>query len=237
MPADMRPRRARILLRTRREFATLDRLVARLRPVDWRRRVPRPEGRDPWTVKDALAHIVYWKEHTTRVIRGERRPPEMRGLDIEQINRLIYRRWRRRPPAALLRWHRRAHADALEALRETPDACFRRRHGSPEWPADFDGHSSSSQPREPGRSRCSPTFPPTVAWASAWSIRSTTASRPWTRSPPPRDAPSRYSAPSACSSRPIAASRPSPTIPSLGRRSPSRNSAPSSPRPPRLRRG
>src|SRR5256886_12714477 len=44
----------------------------------------RSPTRDPWTVKDALAHILYWKEHTARVIRGERRPPEMRGLDVER---------------------------------------------------------------------------------------------------------------------------------------------------------
>ena len=68
-----------VLARTRREFATLDRLVSRLTPADWKRRVPRPPTRDPWTVKDALAHIVYWKEHSARVFRGERRLPEMRG--------------------------------------------------------------------------------------------------------------------------------------------------------------
>src|SRR5262249_56674572 len=76
----MRHTRAEVVERARREFARLDRLVRRLRPADWKRPVPRPPGRDPWTVKDALAHIVYWKEHTARVIRGERRLPEMRGL-------------------------------------------------------------------------------------------------------------------------------------------------------------
>jgi hypothetical protein len=69
-----------VLARTRREFVILDRLVARLGPADWKRRAPRPPGREPWTVKDALAHILYWKEHSARVFRGERRLPEMRGL-------------------------------------------------------------------------------------------------------------------------------------------------------------
>src|SRR5258705_13246728 len=92
----MRHTRKEVVARTRREFAALDRLVARLRPADWKRRVPRPPTRDPWTVKDALAHIVYWKEHSARVFRGERRLPEMRGLDANQINRLVY--GRRRPP-------------------------------------------------------------------------------------------------------------------------------------------
>ena len=93
----MRHTRRGVLERALREFAQLDRLVRRLRPADWKRRVPRPPTRDPWTVKDALAHIVSWKEHTARVIRGERRLPEMRGLEVNQINRLVYRRWHRRP--------------------------------------------------------------------------------------------------------------------------------------------
>ena len=95
----MRHTRKEVVARTRREFAALDRLVTRLRPGDWARKVPRPPTRDPWTVKDALAHIVYWKEHTGRVIRGEKRLPEMRGLSVDQINRLIYGRWRDRPPS------------------------------------------------------------------------------------------------------------------------------------------
>lgn len=74
-PRTMRHTRKQVVARTRREFAELDRLVAWLRPTDWKRRVPRPPTRDPWTVKDALAHIVSWKEHTARVIRGERRLP------------------------------------------------------------------------------------------------------------------------------------------------------------------
>src|SRR5215468_12211146 len=98
----MRHTRRSVVMRTRREFADLDRLVSRLRPADWKRRVPRSEARDPWTVKDALAHIVYWKAHTARVFRGERRLPEMRGLDVNQINRLVYERWRRRTPRELV---------------------------------------------------------------------------------------------------------------------------------------
>src|SRR5712692_11123790 len=93
----MRHTRKEVIDRTRREFARLERLVARLRPADLSRRVPRPPARDPWTVKDALAHIVYWKEHTARVIRGERRPPELRGLDVNASNRLVYQRWHESP--------------------------------------------------------------------------------------------------------------------------------------------
>jgi len=131
-----------VLARTRREFAILDRLVSRLGPADWKRRAPRPPGRDPWVVKDALAHIVYWKEHSARVFRGERRLPEMRGLDVNEINQLVYRRWRRRAPRELVMWHRRVQREVLETLAKNPPAWFSRRQRSPAWPLDFDGHSA-----------------------------------------------------------------------------------------------
>jgi hypothetical protein len=136
----MRHTKNEVIARTRREFARLDRLVVRLRPADWTKRVPRPQTRDPWTVKDALAHIVYWKEHTARVFRGERRLPEMRGLDVEQINRLIYRRWRRRRPSELMAWHRQVHREVLRTLARNPGEWFGRREHSAQWPLDFDGH-------------------------------------------------------------------------------------------------
>jgi hypothetical protein len=144
----MRHTRKEVIGRTRREFAALDRLVARLRPADWKRRVPRPPTRDPWTVKDALAHIVYWKEHTARVIRGERRLPEMRGLDVNQINRLIYGRWRRRRPREVIEWHRRVHADVLRTLAKIPEEWFGRRDRSPGWPGDLDGHSAAHRVKD-----------------------------------------------------------------------------------------
>jgi hypothetical protein len=137
-----------VLARTRREFAALDRLVSRLRPADWQRHAPRPPTRDPWTVKDALAHIVYWKEHSARVFRGERRLPEMRGLDVNQINRLVYRRWRRRRPSELVTWHRRVHAEVLKTLARNPEGWFSRRERSPAWPLDFDGHSAAHRMRD-----------------------------------------------------------------------------------------
>jgi hypothetical protein len=91
---------------------------------------------------DALAHIVYWKEHSARVFRGERRLPEMRGLDVNAINRLIYRRWRRRRPAELVAWHRRVQRAVLATLVANPPEWFSRRERSPRWPLDFDAHSA-----------------------------------------------------------------------------------------------
>ena len=144
----MRHTRRAVVARTRIEFARLDRVVARLSPSDWKRRVPRPPTRAPWTIKDALAHIVYWKEHTARVIRGERRLPEMRGLDVNEINRLIYERWRHRRPAEVVAWHRRVHADVLATLAKTPAAWFGRRERSPSWPGDLDGHSAAHRAKD-----------------------------------------------------------------------------------------
>ena len=144
----MRHTRRTVLGRARREFARLDGLVRRLRPADWRRRVPRPPGRDPWTVKDALAHIVYWKAHTARVMRGERRPPELRGLDVNQINRLVFARWRRRHPREVLAWHRQVHQEVLQALAVAPTATFSRRGRSAAWPADLDGHSAAHRRKD-----------------------------------------------------------------------------------------
>jgi hypothetical protein len=144
----MRHTRTEVVARARREFACLDRLVARLRPADWRRRVPRPPTRDPWTVKDALAHIVYWKEHSARVLRGERRLPEMRGLDVNGINRLIYERWRGRRPADVVAWHRRVQAEVLRALATAPEETFSGRERSAQWPLDFDGHSADHRVKD-----------------------------------------------------------------------------------------
>src|SRR4029453_9527314 len=144
----MRHTRREVIARTRREFAELDRVVRRLRPADWKRLVPRPPSRDPWTGKDPPRHIVYWKEHTTRVFRGEPRPPELRGLDVKKLNRRIYERWRGRRPSEVVAWHRRVHANALKMLAQTPDEWFGRREHSKEWPLDFDGHSAAHRMKD-----------------------------------------------------------------------------------------
>lgn len=144
----MRHSRAEVTRRTRREFAALDRRVSRLRPADWNRPVPRPEGKDPWTVKDALAHIVHWKSHTARAIRGERLPPELRGLDVKAINHLIYQRWRARSPREVLKWHRQVQVEVLRTLAEKPAAWFSTRERGAYWPGDLDGHSAEHRRKD-----------------------------------------------------------------------------------------
>jgi len=144
----MRHTRAAVVERTRREFDVLDSLVGRLQPADWERLVPRPETRDPWTVKDALVHIVYWKAHSAAVFRGERRPPETRGLDVPALNHLIWERWRERSPADVIAWHREVHADVLRTLDSRTDEWFNRREHAAGWPADFDGHSAAHRVKD-----------------------------------------------------------------------------------------
>lgn len=138
----MRHTREDVIKRTSKEFEELGRLVRKLRPADWRRAVPRPETKDPWTVKDSLAHILHWKEHTARAIRREKRPVELRGLEVNAVNRLIYERWNGRPPADVLAWHRRVHVDVMRTLRAAPDERFTGREHAPDWPADFTNHSA-----------------------------------------------------------------------------------------------
>jgi hypothetical protein len=139
----MRHTRSEVTARATEEFQALDALVQRLKDVDWLRLVPRPETRDPWTVKDAVVHIVYWKEHTARVFRGERRPMELRGLDVPALNHVIWQRWRERSPAEVEAWHRQVHADVMQTLADKPDGWFSAREHAAFWPGDFQDHSAS----------------------------------------------------------------------------------------------
>ncbi len=140
--------RAAVITRTLREFERLDQLVAGLSAADWQRPVPRPEAKDPWTVKDALAHITHWKADIARSARGQRRPPEERGLNEGDGNHLIYLRWRDRDPQEVLDWHRAVQADVLAALREAPAKWFTVDHRKPIWPFDLDGHSAAHRVKD-----------------------------------------------------------------------------------------
>jgi hypothetical protein len=144
----MRHTRARVIERTIREYKLLDRLVSKLTKEEWKRPLLRPETKDPWTVKDALAHITHWKANVARSARRQPRPPEERGLNITDGNRLIYRRWRNRSPQEVLAWHRKVQKDVLAALREAPAEWFSKRDRSPDWPYDLLGHSAEHRVRD-----------------------------------------------------------------------------------------
>jgi len=140
--------RDEVIKRATREFRLLDRLVSGLTAAEWRKAVPRPETKEPWTVKDALAHITHWKANVARSARRQPRPPEERGLNITDGNRLIYRRWRDRSPQEVLAWHRKVQKDVLAALRESPAEWFSRRSRGPDWPYDLLGHSAEHRVRD-----------------------------------------------------------------------------------------
>jgi hypothetical protein len=134
--------RDEVIQRTIEEFKMLDDLVAGLSAADWAKPLRRPETKDPWMVKDALAHITHWKAELVRLLRRQRRPPEERGLSETDANHLIYMRWRDRDPEEVLAWHRQVQEDLLAALSAAPEAWFRRRERKPDWPSDLDGHSA-----------------------------------------------------------------------------------------------
>jgi hypothetical protein len=139
---NMRHTRSEVIKRTIREFELLDDLVAGLANQDWGRLLPRPETKDPWTVKDALAHITHWKADVARSVRKQPRPIEERGLNVNDGNHLIYIRWRDRSPREVLAWHRQVQKDLLVALQEAPEEWFSGKERRPEWPFDLDGHST-----------------------------------------------------------------------------------------------
>ena len=138
----MRHTRSEVIKRTIREFELLDDLVAGLANQDWGRLLLRPETKDPWTVKDALAHITHWKADVARSVRKQPRPIEERGLNVNDGNHLIYIRWRDRSSREVLAWHRQVQKDLLVALQEAPEEWFSGKERRPEWPFDLDGHST-----------------------------------------------------------------------------------------------
>jgi hypothetical protein len=134
--------REEVIKRTVWEFELLDNLVANLSSENWNKPLHRPEDKEPWTVKDALAHITHWKADVARSARGLRRPPEERGLGENDANHLIYLRWRDCSPQEVLAWHRQVQEEVLAALTAVPDEWFNGRDRRPEWPYDIEGHSA-----------------------------------------------------------------------------------------------
>lgn len=147
----MRHTRSEVIERVIREYEHLDDLVKNLSVEDWNKPLPRSESNDPWTVKDGLAHITHWKADEVRKFRKQPVPKQEKGLNITDGNRLVYERWRDRSPQEVYAWHRQVQADALAALRETPEEWFNSRERRPEWPFDLDGHSRIHRTRDIGQ--------------------------------------------------------------------------------------
>ena len=138
----MRHTREEVIMRAVQEYERLDQAVNNLPAEDWNKPLPRSETKDLWTVKDALAHIVHWKADIIRKVRKQPVPPEEKGLNWTDGNRLVYERWRDRTPQEVLAWHRQVQADLLAALRDAPEGWFSGREHHPEWPNDLEGHSA-----------------------------------------------------------------------------------------------
>jgi hypothetical protein len=133
------------IARVEREFRALDRAVRRLGTKGLDEPVPGFGARarikrERWLRKDALAHIVEWKSHQLRTLRGA--PPDrtLRGLPIARQNRLIYERWHGRPAREIVAIHRRVGREVRDAMRALPDAYYRKRF-SPAWPNELLGGS------------------------------------------------------------------------------------------------
>lgn len=135
------------IARVRAEYRALDRLVRRMGPADFRRRVFKSETRESWTVKDALAHITAWKWHMQRALAKERRPSGPRATTVAEANGRIYRRWHRRPAADVVADIRAAQRAVLRTLRALPDEHFTLRARSSSWPFDLVGHSTEHRVR------------------------------------------------------------------------------------------
>ena len=137
----MRHNRDEVIERTIQEFELLDNRVSGLSDEEWQKPLLRPETKDPWTVKDALAHITHWKADVARSAMGQRRSAEAR-LNESEGNHLVYLHWRDRSPQEVLAWHRQVQEEVLAALRAAPEEWFSGKERRPEWPFDLDGHSS-----------------------------------------------------------------------------------------------
>ncbi len=136
----MRHTRDEVIQRTIDEYNRLDQLVSALTDDEWNVRVPRPDEKDAWTVKDTVAHITHWKADEIRKIKRLPVPPEEKGLNWTDGNRLVYERWRDRSVRDVLAWHRQVQADVLAALQSAPESWFSGREHRLEWPNDLDGH-------------------------------------------------------------------------------------------------
>lgn len=147
MSEKVTPTKVATIARVSAEYRSLDRLVRRMGPADFRRLVFRSETRESWTAKDALAHITAWKWNMQRALAKEPRPPGPRARTVAEANSRIYRGWHRRSAADVVADHRSAQAATLRTLRALPDEYFAGRTRSARWPFDLVGHSAEHRVR------------------------------------------------------------------------------------------
>ena len=139
------------MARVAAEYRALDRVVRRLGE---RLREPVPGfgarariRRERWTGKDALAHIVAWKQHQLRTLAHRPHDKTIRGKPIDVQNRVLYARWHRRSLRDVVAYHRRVQREVMAALRARPTSYFTHPPRSPLWPNDLIGHSAEHRTR------------------------------------------------------------------------------------------
>ena len=142
--------REAVLKRVVDEYNALDAAIAKLGKDDWALLLGKREGKDPWTVKDSLGHITYWKAKSVRSLRGERRKRGEAALptSITESNHLIYEELKGRTVDEVLAWHRDVQVDLVAAIEKAPDALFSKRERSPVWPFDAAGHSTEHRVKD-----------------------------------------------------------------------------------------
>lgn len=75
-----------------------------------------------WSVKDMLAHIAWWEEHRTRILRGESNDLSVGGVDLaedattDQVNAAVFAANQNRPLSAVRAEFDAAHRDVLTAI-------------------------------------------------------------------------------------------------------------------------
>ncbi len=151
MPVVVTHNKRETLARVTREYRALDRAVRGLGAKGLAADVPGFGSRarikrERWTRKDALAHIVEWKRQQLRALLKQPSPPELRGLRLDQKNRLFYERWRPRSAREVVAFHRAVGREVERAMRALPPAYFAKRY-SPLWPNDLIGHSAEHRAR------------------------------------------------------------------------------------------
>ncbi len=118
-PADM----GELLERIEREWVTLRDDVLAVPPE--RLRV---QGNGGWTIVDHMAHLAFWEQMLVRAYMGGEPPyqvlgvseDELRKLDEDAENDVVYRRNRGRDPAEMLAEVWASHDNAVEAISRFP---------------------------------------------------------------------------------------------------------------------
>jgi uncharacterized damage-inducible protein DinB len=140
----MRHTRESVLERVIDEYGALEAAIAKLHTSDRQHLLGEREGKDPWTVKDSLAHVTYWKARSMRRFRGERRKPgeAPEPRSVIDANHMVFEEWKDRSQEDIIAWHRAVQVELVAAVQDAPDNHFSKRERPGTWPRGAIGHST-----------------------------------------------------------------------------------------------